>query len=153
MTRHELSVLAYETLDVLQNIFPVMPDDEVRQAIFQAIASKLMADAMNTDGLLRRVLPSTLVKDAVPTDEGLVKDLKPRITASAVDAPSLSDEKPNLNPAERRVLSLLAEAWNMFLMMPTIHPDEQLEFKLAIHNAQLLIARRVARRVDPDRWI
>ncbi len=57
-----------------------------------------------------------------------------------------------LTPNERKCLLHLATAWNLFVAMPTKHPSETHEFQSAIHNAQCLIALRVAMRVNPDDW-
>jgi DnaJ-class molecular chaperone len=57
-----------------------------------------------------------------------------------------------LSSDERNCLLHLAAAWNFFVAMPTKHPSETHEFQSAIHNAQCLIALRVARRVNPDFW-
>ena len=59
---------------------------------------------------------------------------------------------PGLTPCERAVLDGLADAWNVFVNLPSYHPDEADEMRRAIHAAQYLIARRVAVRVDPDIW-
>lgn len=57
-----------------------------------------------------------------------------------------------LTPAERRVLKLLADAWNSFCGLPGKTEDDIDEFKRAIHRAQAGVAARVARRVDPTVW-
>lgn len=58
-----------------------------------------------------------------------------------------------LSPKERKVLALLSEAWNEFLDINyggfVDHKDR---FLNAIHEAQSVIAVRVARRVDPEFW-
>ena len=53
---------------------------------------------------------------------------------------------------EREVINHLADAWNAFIELPRMKESDMGEFKQAIHGAQLLIAARVARRVDPDVW-
>ena len=73
-----------------------------------------------------------------------LKDVK-RISKEITSRPSLSDN-------ERAVLDHLVRAYNIFSSMERVHPSEGDEFRLAIHQAQYLIARRVARRVDPDVW-
>ena len=57
-----------------------------------------------------------------------------------------------LTPDEKNCLLNLAAAWDVFVAMPTKHPSDTHEFQSAIHNAQCLIALRVARRVNPDFW-
>ena len=53
---------------------------------------------------------------------------------------------------EKAVLDHLAAAWNAFIGLQANHVDERLEFRLAIHSAQSIIAQRVAARADPDVW-
>ena len=60
--------------------------------------------------------------------------------------------RPPLNGSEKAVLEHLAKAYNTFCTLDLVHPDEGNEFRAAIHQAQYLIARRVARRVDPEIW-
>ena len=58
-----------------------------------------------------------------------------------------------LTPAELRVVSYLAEAWNEFVYLETIHQDDQREFREIIHAAQnLVMARPVKRQLNqkPD---
>jgi len=58
----------------------------------------------------------------------------------------------NLTEEETRILHLLANAWNEYVRLDKKHPDDNDDFKRAIHQAQQLIALRVARRVDPLIW-
>jgi hypothetical protein len=51
-----------------------------------------------------------------------------------------------MSPNERAVIDKLVEAWNSFLTLPTEHPDEQTEFRLAVHNAQRIVMVRSVRR-------
>jgi hypothetical protein len=53
---------------------------------------------------------------------------------------------------EGKVLECLADAWNLFLTLEIQHPDEQHEFRTALHRAQAVIAIRDARRYDSKRW-
>ena len=53
-----------------------------------------------------------------------------------------------LTDQERRVLSLLAEAWNEFLKLPSQHPMEQHEFCHAIHQAQQKVMIRPVVRAE-----
>lgn len=62
------------------------------------------------------------------------------------------DPPTNLTQEETRVLHLLASAWNEFERLDKKHPDDNDDFRRAIHQAQQLIALRVARRVDPLIW-
>jgi len=51
-----------------------------------------------------------------------------------------------LTAYEHRVLNNLADAWNTFLKLETLHPDEQTDFRHAIHEAQRNIMARPTRR-------
>jgi hypothetical protein len=53
---------------------------------------------------------------------------------------------------EREILKLLTEVWNKWLKLEGKHPDDDSEMRRAIHSAQLLIAYRVAKRIDPEIW-
>ena len=57
-----------------------------------------------------------------------------------------------LTADEKLCLKHLADAWNLFVNMAAKHPDDDSEFHTAIHDAQKMIALRVARRVDTDVW-
>lgn len=61
-------------------------------------------------------------------------------------------EKPGLTADEKLCLTHLADAWTIFDHMLSKHPDDDNEFRKAIHDAQKLIALRVARRVDTNVW-
>ena len=52
---------------------------------------------------------------------------------------------------EQAVVRALGDAWGEFLKLPTEHPDEKLEFRLAVHAAQSLILARPAARELNDR--
>lgn len=56
-----------------------------------------------------------------------------------------------LTSKEKKILNILAEAWNDFISLENTSDDIQ-EFKDSIHSCQKLIALKVARRVDPDFW-
>jgi hypothetical protein len=62
------------------------------------------------------------------------------------------NDAPNLTPDERKVIELLAKAWDAYVAMKDKHPCDNAEFCQAIHVCQNLIAYRVARRVDPGDW-
>ena len=47
---------------------------------------------------------------------------------------------------ERKVLELLAEAWNAFCELPEEHPMEKAEFCGAIHSCQDKVLMRTGRR-------
>lgn len=51
-----------------------------------------------------------------------------------------------LSVEELRVVSLLAHAWNAFVALETLHPDEQNEFRAVIHLGQKLIMARPVQR-------
>ncbi len=44
------------------------------------------------------------------------------------------------------VIFLLCKAWDKFLELPEAHPDDNTEFRHAIHAAQNIILARVGRR-------
>ncbi len=43
-------------------------------------------------------------------------------------------------------LEALSKAWNLFLNLPQHHPDDQVEFRRAIHAAQNILLARIALR-------
>ena len=47
---------------------------------------------------------------------------------------------------EKAVVLALAEAWNLYLRLPDEHPDDNDEFRRAIHAAQDKILAREGRR-------
>ncbi len=47
---------------------------------------------------------------------------------------------------EKKVVLLLADAWNAFIELPVEHPDDQNDFRGAIHHAQNIVFSRQARR-------
>ena len=57
-----------------------------------------------------------------------------------------------LTKQEKRILKLTAEVAIDYSTLIPVHPSEMDEMATAIHPIQYLIARRVARRVDPDVW-
>lgn len=61
-------------------------------------------------------------------------------------------QKVKADHEEKLVLQRLAEAWNCFLALEPYHPDENDEFRRAIHAAQSVIAVRIASRIDKDIW-
>jgi hypothetical protein len=60
--------------------------------------------------------------------------------------------QPGLTGPEKECLKHLVEAWNLFVGMDNKHPSDNSEFCKAIHDAQKMLALRVARRVDTDVW-
>ena len=52
----------------------------------------------------------------------------------------------DLTEQERAVSQKLAEAWNLYLMLPIEHPDDQDEFRRAIHAASAKVLMRPGRR-------
>ncbi len=63
----------------------------------------------------------------------------------------METNKAGLTTAEKRVLEMLAEAWNRYTELPG-YCREVHEFADSIHRAQQIIALRVARRVNPEIW-
>lgn len=53
-------------------------------------------------------------------------------------------------PAERVVLDHLALAWNQYLNLHVVHPDDLPDFRKAIHDAQRIILARPAIRAERD---
>lgn len=54
--------------------------------------------------------------------------------------------KFDLTEQEKAVVLALAEAWDMFLMLPVEHADDTEEFRRAIHAAQAKVLMRSGRR-------
>lgn len=54
--------------------------------------------------------------------------------------------------AERAVLDSLAAAWNAFIKLEGVCPDDVNDFRKSIHDAQRIVASRIAGRVDPQVW-
>lgn len=57
-----------------------------------------------------------------------------------------------MNNKEREILEHLKDAWNLFVSLNEKHPMDNEEFCKAIHDAQKMIALRVARRTNPEVW-
>ena len=57
-----------------------------------------------------------------------------------------------MNNKEREILEHLKDAWNLFVELNEKHPMDNEEFCKAIHDAQKMIALRVARKVNPEVW-
>lgn len=56
-----------------------------------------------------------------------------------------------MNFLERACLEELVSAWNIFVDLPALHPDERAEFRAAIHAAQAIImARPVQRQLNAE---
>lgn len=51
-----------------------------------------------------------------------------------------------MSEAEKRVVMMLAEAWNAFVELPIEHPADRPEFCGAIHVAQNIVLSRPGRR-------
>lgn len=51
-----------------------------------------------------------------------------------------------LTDQERAASEALAAAWNAYLLLPIEHPDDQDEFRRAIHAAQAKVLMRPGRR-------
>lgn len=57
-----------------------------------------------------------------------------------------------LTKQEEKVLRMTARLWNAYAKLPDAHPTEKEELQLYIHQIQYLVARRVAKRIDPHVW-
>lgn len=62
-------------------------------------------------------------------------------------------ETAKLTEQERKILDLTAEIWNEYTLLDEVHPDEFEELRLFVHQIQYLLARRVARRAEPEIWV
>lgn len=51
-----------------------------------------------------------------------------------------------LSQAEKDIVLKLGECWNLFVKLPVEHPDDNDEFRRAIHDAQKTILSRPGRR-------
>jgi hypothetical protein len=61
-------------------------------------------------------------------------------------------KEPGLTVSEQMILSYLVGAFTLFKDLDAKHPDDDDDFRRAIHDAQKMIALRVARRIDPHIW-
>mgnify|MGYP003386792226 CR=1 len=75
-----------------------------------------------------------------------------RVEAAGQAFHGIVPPRPNLTDAEKAVINHLAGAWNTWMLLDNNHPDDNFDFRQAIHRLQDLVASRVARRVDPDFW-
>lgn len=57
-----------------------------------------------------------------------------------------------LTKQEEKVLRMTARLWNAYAKLPDAHPTEKEELQLYVHQIQYLVARRVAKRLDPHIW-
>lgn len=56
-----------------------------------------------------------------------------------------------MTPEERAALDALTVAWNLFVALPTEHPDDTTEFRHGIHTLQRQIMARPTRRQINER--
>ena len=54
-----------------------------------------------------------------------------------------------MNNEEKEILELLAKCWNLFLVLPELHPCDRQEFMQAIHAAQNIVLARPQLREHP----
>jgi hypothetical protein len=47
-----------------------------------------------------------------------------------------------VTPEEQKVMDLLVDAWNKYITLPIIHPDENTEFRHNFHNLQRVLISR-----------
>jgi len=59
---------------------------------------------------------------------------------------------PGLTEYEKKCLNHLVKAWEIFNALQEKHPQDNAEFCEAIHDAQKMLALRVARRINNDIW-
>ena len=64
----------------------------------------------------------------------------------------LPQENRGLTDTEKAILNHLVAAWNLFVGLESKNDHSSVEFMTAIHDAQKIIALRVASRVNPEFW-
>lgn len=57
-----------------------------------------------------------------------------------------------LTKQEEKILRMTARLWNAYAKLEDVHPSEKGELQLYIHQIQYLVARRVAKRLEPNVW-
>jgi hypothetical protein len=55
-----------------------------------------------------------------------------------------------MNEQEQKVLDCLVDAWNNYVKLPILHPDDNDEFRHSLHNLQRIIGIRKLRRESND---
>ena len=58
-------------------------------------------------------------------------------------------DKSKLTPEEEMTNKSLVEAWQNFMMLPGVSPDEINEFRCAINYCQQAVGFQVAKRTNP----
>lgn len=58
-------------------------------------------------------------------------------------------ERQHLTVREIEALRLLAKAWDVYVKLPILHPDDVADFRRAIHAAQNIVMARGI--LDPNR--
>jgi hypothetical protein len=61
-------------------------------------------------------------------------------------------DRHGLTPTEDQILRRLADAWNLWVDLDARDDIDNHEMMSAIHQAQKMVALRVARRVNPETW-
>ncbi len=57
-----------------------------------------------------------------------------------------------LTKEEQETVELLADAWNKFVKLESLHPDETTEFRTGIHEVQkIIMARPVQREFNKEK--
>lgn len=135
--------------------------DDVRQAA-KSNGDKLIALAKELDA--ERLRDRTFSYDTgggytrsmtAPHVERELEALHARATFAEAEVERLhhaAGYRPGLTADEKQVLEHLAAAWNKFLSLDTRRVDSTDAFRLAVHDAQRVIATRVASRVNPEIW-
>jgi len=57
-----------------------------------------------------------------------------------------------LTKQEEKILRMTARLWNAYCKMQPVHPSEMEELQLYVHQIQYLVARRIAKRLEPHVW-
>ena len=68
----------------------------------------------------------------------------------SADLPQVPDSDV-INPEEIKVVHLLGDAWNAFMLLSIAHSDEINDFRFAIHAAQTIVLARVGQRCIDDK--
>lgn len=77
-------------------------------------------------------------------------DSFPNLLRELIESCEKNEKEPDPMSAEIKVMDYISEAWVLFCKLPTQHPDDQTDFRNAIHRLQELIAVRIARHYRPD---
>lgn len=57
-----------------------------------------------------------------------------------------------MTDTENKIMDHLADAWNLFITLPTQHPDDVNEFRTKLHDLQRSVMAREAVRTYPEKF-